>query len=96
MERNEDTPAVRDEKEKKPTDIRLKIILWFIVILVGGLLLSIILGALKYAVDVCISIACVCGVLALLCVAFYYKERFRNEQNKNYKLRSNENQDEEN
>lgn len=75
-------PAAYEGERKHTSDWRVRTILVVIAVLVAGALLSVILGALKYTVDVIITIVSVCAVLVLGIICGYYGIRYHNEKNR--------------
>ena len=109
MSKHENTPARKGEQipyeveeyhyggsvQPVKHDRRIKAILWVVAIMLCCVLISIILGVLKFGVDVCIVVASVCGVIALAFICLYYlvkskiqKERIEKLQAQNDDLRS--------
>lgn len=69
-----------EAKGKKETDRNLlwiKVLLWVFVIALAGIVLCAILGALKWAIETCLIIACVLIIICLIGVVIYNKVRYR-------------------
>lgn len=72
------------EDADRHDSLMLKVVFWIIAIAVGGTLLCIILGALRYAIQTVLIIGGILLLIALAFAVFYerikYRIRFRREQ----------------
>lgn len=56
---------------------RVKVLLWIFGIALAGIILCGILGALKWAIETCLVIACVLIIICLIGVVIYNKIRYK-------------------
>lgn len=74
---NNDYSSKRGNDDNRHDSIMLKVVFWIIAIAVIGTLLCIILGALRYAIQTVLIVGGIFLLIALVCVVFYEKIKYR-------------------